>query len=70
MYKHLNPQQRYTISVMKQKGLDNNFIADAIGVDKSTVYRELKRNSGRGGQPHPCARNGRRKERAHCEQQA
>ena len=55
MYKHLNQQQRYTISVMKQKGLDNNFIADAIGVDRSTVYRELKRNSGKRGYSHTLA---------------
>lgn len=55
MYKHLNQQQRYTISVMKQKGLDNNFIADAIGVDRSTVYRELKRNSGKRGSSHALA---------------
>ena len=55
MYKHLNQQQRYTISVMKQKGLDNKFIADAIGVNKSTVYRELKRNSGKRGYSHALA---------------
>ena len=28
MYKHLNPQQRYTISVMKQNGFGNTDIAD------------------------------------------
>lgn len=55
MYKHLNQQQRYTISAMKQKGLNNKFIADAIGVHKSTVCRELKRNSGKKGYSHALA---------------
>ncbi len=49
MYKHLNPQQRYTISVMKQKGFGTPDIAEAIGVTPCTVWRELKRNSGKRG---------------------
>ena len=52
MYKHLNSQQRYTISVMKQKGCGNANIAEAIGVAPCTVGRELKRNSGKKGYSH------------------
>lgn len=55
MYKHLNPQQRYTISAMKQKGFGNKTIAEAIGVNPSTVGRELKRNIGKRGYSHTLA---------------
>ena len=41
---HLTKEQRYTIFVMKQQGCKINFIASAIGKDKSVVSRELKRN--------------------------
>lgn len=49
MYKHLTTEQRYTISVLLQKGEKKNSIAMAIGVSPSTVTRELKRNSGSHG---------------------
>jgi len=42
--KHLTVEQRYTISVMKQKGYTQEDISKAIGKDKSTVSRELRRN--------------------------
>jgi IS30 family transposase len=42
--KHLTVEQRYTISVMLQKGYKQKQIAEAIGKDKSTVCRELRRN--------------------------
>lgn len=45
MYKQLIREQRYTIFVLKQKGLTNKSIADAINVHPSTVSRELRRNS-------------------------
>ena len=49
--KHLTTEQRYTISVMKQQGYTQKKIADAIGKSKSTVSRELHRNSdGRSGE--------------------
>jgi len=48
--KHLSIEQRYTIFVMLQKGYSQKEIADAIGKDKSTISREVKRNSdGRNG---------------------
>jgi IS30 family transposase len=42
--KHLTVEQRYTISVMLQKGYKQKQIAEAIGKDKSTVSREIRRN--------------------------
>ena len=45
MYKHLTREQRYAIYLGRQKGETLEMIARSIGVDKSTVSRELKRNS-------------------------
>jgi IS30 family transposase len=42
---HLTEEQRYTIEVMRKQGCRQNFIASAIGKNKSVVSRELKRNS-------------------------
>jgi IS30 family transposase len=42
--KHLTVEQRYTISVMLQKGHTQKEIADTIGKHKSTVCREIRRN--------------------------
>ncbi|MDY4039599.1 MAG: helix-turn-helix domain-containing protein, partial [Prevotella sp.] len=41
MYKQLTSEQRYTISVMRQKKFTISFIAGTIGVSVSTVCREL-----------------------------
>ena len=43
-YQHLTLEQRYQISAFKQAGLSNSAIAQKLGVDKSTVGRELRRN--------------------------
>ena len=45
MYKHLTREQRYGIYLGKQKGETQEMIARSIGVHKSTVSREIKRNS-------------------------
>lgn len=45
MYKQLTREQRYTISVLLQKKMSKTFIAGAINVSKSTIFREIKRNS-------------------------
>jgi len=42
--KHITREQRYTISVMLQKGYSQKEIAAAISKDKSTISREIKRN--------------------------
>ncbi len=50
-YSHLNSEQRYAISVLLQRAEPMSLarIAEKIGVNKSTVSRELRRNSdGRG----------------------
>ena len=49
MYKHLISSQRSQIFAYIQCGKSINFIAEAIGVHKSTVYREIKRNSNKLG---------------------
>lgn len=43
--KHLTKEQRYVIQALHRRKESKSVIADEIGVDKSTVYRELKRNS-------------------------
>lgn len=49
MYKQLTSEQRYTISILLQKGMKKKDIANAIGVHPSTVTREIQRNSGTRG---------------------
>lgn len=42
--KHITQEQRYTISVMKEKAYTQKQISEAIGKDKSTISREIRRN--------------------------
>lgn len=49
MYKHLTSTQRSQIFAYKQCKKSAKFIADAIGVHISTIYRELSRNSNKKG---------------------
>ena len=46
-YKQLTSEQRYQISGLKKAGLNQSRIADAVGVSKSTISREFRRNKGR-----------------------
>ena len=50
-YRHLNLEQRYAISILLQgdKPMSLAKIAEKIGVNKSTVSREIKRNSDKRG---------------------
>jgi IS30 family transposase len=48
-YKQLTSEQRYQISGLKKAGLKQSQIAGEVGVDKSTISRELKRNKGQRG---------------------
>jgi len=51
-YTQLTREQRYQISALLKVGLSQRVIADNIGVHKSTISRELKRNRGlRGYRP-------------------
>ncbi len=43
--KHLTSEQRYTIYVMLQNNHSQRKIAETIGKDKSTISREIRRNS-------------------------
>lgn len=49
MYKQLTREQRYAIYLGLQKGEPLRDIARQIGVNASTVSREVKRNGGKGG---------------------
>lgn len=44
-YHHLTKEQRYTISVCLKEKMSLSAIANLINVSKSTVSREIKRNS-------------------------
>ncbi len=48
-YKHLTPEQRYQIYAFKRSGWTQTKIAAELGVHKSTIGRELKRNVSRRG---------------------
>ena len=48
-YRHLISEQRYTIYVLLRQKKSKKEIAQTIGVSLSTLYRELKRNSGQRG---------------------
>lgn len=51
-YKQLTSEQRYQIYGLKQAGLKKYQIAEKVGVHKSTISREFKRNKGlRGWRP-------------------
>ena len=45
-YTQLTQEQRYTIYVLKKRGETQTKIAKTIGVHKSTVSREIRRNTG------------------------
>jgi IS30 family transposase len=48
-YKQLTQEQRYQISAMLKTGHSKTEIASIIGVHRSTIGRELKRNRGQRG---------------------
>jgi len=49
-YHHLTQQQRYTIQDLFELGKTHKFIANEVGVDRSTISREISRHrNGRGG---------------------
>jgi len=48
-YKQLTCEQRYAIRILIEKNYLQKDIAAAIGVNKSTISRELRRNSGKRG---------------------
>ena len=56
-YTQLTQEQRYQISAYMKAGYNQTQTADLIGVDKSTISRELRRNTGQ---------RGYRPKQAHC----
>jgi IS30 family transposase len=48
-YKHLTQAQRFIIQEMLEKAQNQTTIAKHLGVNRSTISRELRRNSGCGG---------------------
>jgi len=51
--KHLTKEQRYQIKAYLNCGKSKAFISEILQVDKSTIYRELKRNSKKRGNYNP-----------------
>jgi IS30 family transposase len=66
-YTQLTQEQRYQIYALKKMGHNQTEIANCIGVNKSTISRELKRNQGQRGyrpkQAHGLAMSRRQKGR-------
>lgn len=50
---HLTKEQRYVIASLYKRGVRKKEIAEEIGVHKSTISRELKRNASKTGKYHP-----------------
>jgi IS30 family transposase len=48
-YTQLTQEQRYQISALKKMGHSQTEIAECVGVHKSTISRELRRNQGQRG---------------------
>jgi IS30 family transposase len=48
-YFHLTIEDRYKIETLLKCDKTKPFIADALGINKSTVYREINRNGGKRG---------------------
>lgn len=52
-YKHINSDDRIVIDTLLSESRDNVYIARQIGVDKSTISREIKRNASKRKLKHP-----------------
>ena len=52
-YKHLKSEDRIVIDTLLSESKSNAYIADRIGVDKSTIGREIKRNANKCKLRHP-----------------
>ena len=55
-YSHISEKDRRKIEALTQDGSSNKEIASIIGVSKSTIGRELKRNGGYGARCYDCER--------------
>jgi len=50
-YKHLSQEERYQICILMTAGNTQQQIADLLGRHKSTISREIARNTGGRGYP-------------------
>lgn len=50
-FSHLSQEQRYQIEALKNAGHCQTYIAESLGVHKSTISREIKRNSVQSAKP-------------------
>lgn len=67
-YTHLTLEQRYQISALLKVGCSQKMISETVGVHKSTICRELKRNKGgRGYRPLQAHRLARARQHAKCQ---
>ncbi|HCB45566.1 MAG TPA: IS30 family transposase, partial [Algoriphagus sp.] len=48
-FNQLSLEQKYQIEVLNKEGFNQTAIARRVGVHKSTISRELKRNTGKRG---------------------
>src|SRR5829696_4180193 len=48
-YRQLSPEERYMLAALRRQGLNQAEIARSLGRHRSTVCRELRRNSTRAG---------------------
>ena len=64
-YNHLTSEQRYYIYLERQKGSTQKSIAQAMGVNKSTISREIRRNGGKNGSYNFLKAQQKAEERAH-----
>ena len=51
-YRHLTYEERCQIEALKKSGLSIGLIAKQMGRDRTTIYREIRRNSGKRGYRH------------------
>ncbi len=58
-YRHLTHEERCQIGALKESGLSDGAIAARLGRDRSSVWRELRRNAGGGGGYSPGEAQGR-----------
>lgn len=67
-YRHLTYEDRCQIFALKQSGNASSFIAIQLGVDKSCINREIKRNGGEHGYSYEQAHSfaGERRKQASC----
>ena len=46
-YRQLSPAERYMLAALRRQGLNKSQIARALGRHRSTICREVRRNSSR-----------------------